>query len=99
MHKILLIIFVFAFGTASIAAAADAYEHVFGNGDTTLANHQDDPHSSDADDHCCHLAGHLLGIMIAFVNPVASMQALRTTQMSIDGYGRATAPPVPPPNI
>jgi hypothetical protein len=99
MHKALIIISLFAFCAANAAAVADAYEHVLGNSGTALTDHQGEPHSTDADDHCCHLAGHLLGIMIAHTHPIASTQSVQTARMSIDGYGRATAPPVPPPNI
>ncbi len=105
MQKALILVFIFALYAAGVEAAADYHGDMVGGGDSQPAGHHGltddhgDSQSPDAGDHCCHLAGHLLGIVSVHAAPAGCERSAQNARVAIHGYGRATTPPVPPPNI
>jgi len=97
MRKLLLILLLLSNCAAVVEAAIDYHDHAGAGGDTVLTD-DPDSHEERGCDHCCHLAGHLLGL-IAEIDPLSGYGTasvwLPITAIQVS---RATAPPKPPPN-
>ena len=98
MHKLLICILITALYTSSVEALSDYHGHASGGGETVLVDH-DNEHDSDGCDHCCHLSGHLLGIISAGSGADFVVAERVRAAGSPKRNGRATEPPTPPPNI
>ena len=92
---LLLLVILFSGIEASFAAVAHA--------DHSATHEQplggDEPDDADHVDHCCHLAGHLVGIILELPVPDLNLRNDVGSRLHSLRLGVRAPPPLPPPTI
>ncbi|MFQ5635861.1 MAG: hypothetical protein ACE5G3_11105 [Gammaproteobacteria bacterium] len=97
MHKLFICGVILSILATGVAAAVDYHHHLDDRG-PEHAGHAGDEEFADVCEQCCHLAGHLLGIVM--VDRAGSERGADCFQAHArrDSGHFPTPPPTPPPN-
>jgi len=99
MRNTLILLLIATLFATGVAAAGDYHGHTTGGDDSVLVDLGHDDHDDGECDHCCHLGGHLLGIVADDADRGGRVASVESGHGEAGGLGRAAAPPTPPPNI
>lgn len=99
MPKFFICILIATMFATGVEAAVDYHGHDDGDGKSVLVDFDDDGHPEGGCDHCCHLAHHMLGMVMTDGGCKSSARSSVVSRATVDHVSRATAPPTPPPNF